>query len=686
MALLVAALLVAPSAVQAALSPSVYRVGRLCGASEPGYSSCLGLRLVPRQPASQPDTRISHSVSRAVGPARKKIGKIEKIEFTEPRSGSLSPGEVLGVYGLSGLLAPANQQTLALVDAYDDPTIEHDLEVFDTKYGLEACTTADGCFRKVEMESEGKLPPTEGGWAQEISTDVEVAHSVCQECKIVLVEAYSNENEDLEAAELKAEELGATEISNSWGGSEVGTTVEEDEHDAFNDPGTVITAAVGDEGYLNWNAEKESERGYPDYPASSPHVVAVGGTRLTSSDGKWESETVWNGDGASGGGCSAVLEVPVWQHSLPDWPAVGCGSHRAVADVSADADPYTGVSVYDSTPVIEEGIEYSGWMTIGGTSVASPIIAGTYALAGGAGTEPDGETVNYPAQTLYENLAFDPAALHDVTEGSNGKCIAGYRVFSGLAKCSIAEEGQSCSQTAICVARSGYDGPSGVGTPNGIAAFQPLSAANRKTAEEELTKQHAAEEKREREAREAQEQKENELKERAAKEKEAAQKSQQKEAGEQPLGAKAVEEIAVQAEHLAAELSSGGTTTSQGNTTAGGQQPTNTQTASSPVLSDLALTNNARAALSHGRFTATELAFTFTSSAAAHVKVTIARKTIVHERAHWTMLRSYTLTITAAKGHDRFRLNAHRTLRQGSYRLTLTPAHGAPRTLTFQAD
>ncbi len=139
--------------------------------------------------------------------------------------------------------------------------------------------------------------------------------------------------------------------------------------------------------------------------------------------------------------------------------------------MSADADPYTGVAVYDSTPVKEKGGgEYSGWVTIGGTSVASPIIASTFALAGGVGKDEAGQAVAYPARTLYENLAANPGALHDVVSGSNGVCSKGFSE-AGLSDCSPAEASRSCSGTAICLARSGYDGPSGVGTPDGLAAF-----------------------------------------------------------------------------------------------------------------------------------------------------------------------------------------------------------------------
>jgi hypothetical protein len=683
----------------AALSPAAYRVGRLCSAPPPGYAGCLGLRLVAKRPLSQRGSRVATPALGPVGPA------VEKIEFTTPWEGSLSPQNVLTAYSLSGLPAPLSTQTLALVDAYNDPTIEHDLKVFDEQFALSPCTTANGCLTKVEMRggAQDKTPATNAGWAQEISTDVELAHGLCSGCKILLVEAYSNENSELEAAEAEAERRGATEISNSWGGSEQGVTVREDETDAFNHPGTVITASAGDDGYLDWGAEESSERGYPDYPASSPHVIAVGGTRLgVTAAGKWREETVWNGDGAGGGGCSTVLSAPAWQQSLTDWLSVGCGSHRAVADVSADADPYTGVAVYDSTPVREGEIEYHGWVTIGGTSVASPIIASTFALAGGAGADAQDETVKYPARTLYENLAAHPEALHDVTSGSNGACSKGFDETTGLSDCSLGEEGSSCSDTAICVAGPGYDGPTGVGTPNGITAFETESEAERtKKLEEERT---AAEKKTAEELKAAEEKKAKEKK--AAEEKQATEKQAEEErklaeektieeeagagagSGKEPgapAGSSGASEVAATTNGQPNAVASGGTLTT-GVLSSGSLQPP-APAAVVPVLSAPALTRIATVALNRagGHPRISQVAFAFTLNVAAHVHVGLARQVLAHgRRTRWQTLLSYSLTIAAAPGRDRAHLSAHGRLAAGRYRLTLTPAHGNARTLTFQ--
>jgi hypothetical protein len=643
----------------AALSPSAYGVGALCSAPAPGYAGCLGLRLVAKRPLSlsgaQESTRAAHTASPAV----------KQIEFKQPWEESLSPQNVLTAYGLSAVPAPAAQQTLALVDAYTDSTAEGDLQVFDEQYGLPPCTTANGCFTKVALGTA-----TEAGWAQETATDIEVAHGLCESCKILLVEANSNDNTDLEAAEEKAEQLGATEISNSWGGPDEGVTAEEDRHSPFDHPGTVITAAAGDDGYLDWDAEESSERGFADYPASSPHVVAVGGTHLSLTAGAWQEETVWNGAGAGagGGGCATKLTAPAWQQSLADWSSVGCGSRRAVADVSADADPYTGVAVYDSTPIREaigngEEVEYRGWVTIGGTSVASPIIAATFALAGGVAKNTKGETVKYPAQTLYENLAADPGTLHDVVSGSNGACANGFDKHTGVAECSLAEEDASCAAKAICLARPGYDGPTGVGTPDGIAAFQtPVPGAGTGSGEGPPSKE-----------------------------------------GESGTGSsKSGEEPTQEGDEGGASGSEPGSGSGVGAGSGGearegfagfllppGAQPAGPplaipgSSAVLPILSAPALTHRASTALRHGPARISRIAFAFTLNVPARVQVTLAERVLAHGHRRWRSLPD-SLAITAARGRDSAHLRARGTLSPGRYRLTLTPLHGRARMVSFR--
>jgi subtilase family protein len=533
--------LVPPAAAAGSVAPlptSAYLTRPACPAPAPGHASCLAVELVPKSGEARAHT---HPLG---------MTSASPLEGSNPKSGAygLRPADLRAAYFPSEFAeAPASKpQTIALVDAYNDPQAEADLGVYDKEFGVAACTEANGCFEKVNQRGEhGSLPfPTSEaereaelricenpytskakrevacdkveeaeGWAVEISTDIETAHAICQRnCHIVLVEANSDSYEDLEAAEETAVRLGGekttavdTEVSNSWGGSEPVL-----ESAAFNHPGTVIAAAAGDDGYLNWTdaaeAEEAKEEYYEgaDYPAASPHVVAVGGTRLgLSSSGAWKEETVWNDDprggeenyGAGGGGCSSQFEAQKWQREVKDWANVGCEDRRAVADIAADGDPYSGVAVYDSVPDVHEeevGNEIVAvntplyWWPIGGTSVASPIVASMFALAGGS------HGVEYPAKTLYEHL--ETGLLHPVTEGGNGECDNFYgenptthTTCGGSLEPLSSRFAFDCGKgVLICNAGPGYNGPAGVGTPDGVGAFQPGSeAAVRKARAEE---------------------------------------------------------------------------------------------------------------------------------------------------------------------------------------------------------
>ncbi len=321
----------------------------------------------------------------------------------------LSPANLVSAYKLPSSTAGSGQ-TVAIVDAYNDPTAEADLGVYRAQYGLTACTTANGCFKKVNQNgATSPLPATDVGWAQEISLDVDMVSAVCPKCKIVLVEASSASFANLGTAENTAASL-ANVISNSYGGSDASDATY---GSYYNHPGKAITVSSGDAGYG------------VEYPASSHYVTAVGGTSLrTASNSRGWTETAWNG---AGSGCSSFNTALTGQSGL-----TGC-SRRAVADVSAIADPATGVAVYDSTPAGGS----SGWLVFGGTSVSAPIIGGVYALAGNAASVNN----NYP----YSHTG----SLFDVTSGSNG----------------------SCSPAKWCTAGVGWDGPTGLGTPNGTGAF-----------------------------------------------------------------------------------------------------------------------------------------------------------------------------------------------------------------------
>lgn len=332
------------------------------------------------------------------------------LASSSPPAGSYGPAQFHTGYGLPTSASTA--QTIAIVDAYNDPNIESDLGVYDSQYGLPPCTTANGCFLKVDQNGGTSYPRTNSGWSLEIALDVETAHQICQNCKIVLVEASSNSLANLGAAENEAAKLGANVISNSYGGSEYSSETS-DENTYFNHPGIAITVSSGDGGYG------------VEFPAASQYVTAVGGTTLKlNADNTYASESAWS---SSGSGCSAYISKPSWQTDG------GC-SRRTVADVSADADPNTGAAVYDS--VRYQG--QSGWFQVGGTSLASPLVAGVYALAGNAGSVTYG---SYP----YSHTS----SLHDVTSGSNGSCGGSY----------------------LCTAGPGYDGPTGLGSPNGTGGF-----------------------------------------------------------------------------------------------------------------------------------------------------------------------------------------------------------------------
>lgn len=317
------------------------------------------------------------------------------------------PSDLQSAYNLPSSTAGSGQ-TVAIVDAFDDPTAEADLGVYRSQFGLSACTTANGCFKKVNQNGGTKYPRVNTGWAQEISLDLDMASAICPNCHIVLVEASTNSFANLGAAVNEAASLRPASISNSYGGSDTSDS----NAPYYNHPGIAVTASSGDGGYG------------VEFPASSHYVTAVGGTTLTNSGTGW-TQSAWSG---AGSGCSSFNPALTGQATAN----TGC-SNRAVADVSAVADPNTGVAVYDSTS--SGGL--SGWLVFGGTSVASPIIASVYALAGNTASIDN----NYP----YSHTS----ALTDVTSGSNG----------------------TCPTSQWCNAGPGWDGPTGLGTPNGTGAF-----------------------------------------------------------------------------------------------------------------------------------------------------------------------------------------------------------------------
>lgn len=342
------------------------------------------------------------------------LGQDNKPNASSSPTG-LGPAQIQSAYKLAGLNAAG--RTVAIVDAYDDNTAESDLAVYRNAYGLPACTTANGCFTKINQNGvKGSYPANNVGWATEISLDLDAVSAACPSCKILLVEATSPTNANLyKAVDTAAGWPGVVAISNSYGGSEASTETTDDAH--FNHPGIAITVSSGDSGYG------------VEYPAASKYVTAVGGTTLTAAGNtRGFTETVWSG---AGSGCSSYEAKPAWQHDP------GC-SRRTVADVSAVADPASGLGVYDSNCNLLgqlQGTCFSGWAAVGGTSLSSPVVASVFALAG----------TGLSSQQPYSNAA----ALFDVTSGSNGSCSGSY----------------------LCTGTAGYDGPTGLGTPNGTGAF-----------------------------------------------------------------------------------------------------------------------------------------------------------------------------------------------------------------------
>jgi subtilase family serine protease len=333
----------------------------------------------------------------------------------------LWPADLVSAYKVP---ASSTTATIAIVDAFHDPTAESDLATYRARFGLPPCTTANGCLSIVNQNgATSPLPATNGGWAQEISLDLDMASAICPSCHLLLVEATSNAFTDLAAAvDRAAATPGVVAISNSYGGGEFSQETSATYNAHYDHPHVAVTVSSGDAGYG------------VEFPAASQYVVAVGGTSLTrATNARGWNESAWSG---AGSGCSSYVTKPSWQ-------ADASCARRTVADVSAVADPNTGVAVYG--PTGSAGTGPSGWMVFGGTSASAPIIGAMYAL----GTAP--AAYSYPAQKAYQNRT----ALFDVTSGTNGRCV----------------RGKSTSGAYLCQGKAGYDGPTGLGTPNGLGAF-----------------------------------------------------------------------------------------------------------------------------------------------------------------------------------------------------------------------
>ena len=347
-----------------------------------------------------------HAGKGVLGPAAHKAGTTAAA--LPPGYG---PADLRSAYALPS--SGGTGQTVALIEAGDTPTAEADLAVYRQTYGLPACTTANGCFSKVNQRGAASPLPPDVGWSVEVALDLDMVSAACPHCHLLLVEADDATFADLGASVNTAVSLGAHEISNSYGAAE------QNGMQAFaadySHAGVAIVASSGDSGY-----------GIPSFPAVFTSVIAAGGTTLNQdSSARGWNESAWFG---AGSGCSAWIDKPAWQTD-PNCPG------RMTADVAADADPQTGPAVYDTDN------SQPGWLIVGGTSAASPFIAGVIALAGNPGVFPN-------ASYLYTHAS----GLFDVTTGFNG-------IF------------EDCGGDYQCNAVPGYDGPTGMGTPNGISAF-----------------------------------------------------------------------------------------------------------------------------------------------------------------------------------------------------------------------
>jgi len=304
---------------------------------------------------------------------------------------------------------------VAVVGAYNDATVQADLDTYSRAFGLPILPTCAssgqrGCFVRINQRGGATFGTKNSGWALETALDTQAIHAMCAGCRIELVEADTASTANLLAAVDQAVAAGAQVVSMSWGGSESSSETSLDAH--FRHPGVIFTASSGDAGYG------------VIYPAASSSVIAVGGTHLVATASGRNSETVWSG---SGSGCSRYEAKPTWQHDS------AC-ARRSVADLSADADPATGAAIYSSTSP-----SGGGWFVVGGTSLSAPLVAGMVGVAGGG-------TQTTVMSRLYASLGT--SRLFDVTSGRNGSC-----------------------STYLCQAVGGYDGPSGIGSLIGLGAF-----------------------------------------------------------------------------------------------------------------------------------------------------------------------------------------------------------------------
>ena len=368
-------------------------------------------------PPAKPGQMTCLSIVRAVHFS----GMVPATGIKPSANGPYTPTQLRKAYRLVTASAKRGKgKTIAIVDAFNNPHAAADLKVYRSHFHLPPCTKGNHCLRIVNQNGKARpLPARNANWGVEIALDLDMVSAICPKCHILLVESKNSLTTNLGTAVNRAVKMGAKFVSNSWGGPEFGG--QNHFSHFFNHPGRVINFASGDLGFG------------ATFPADLQYVTSVGGTHLVHKAGSrgW-AESVWGtsagGDGTASG-CSNGEAKPSWQ--LADRTTTpGCPT-RTENDVAAVADPATGVIVYDT-------FQAPGPIEVGGTSAATPIITGIYALAGNP------KTRTYPAEYSYLRKSH----LFDVVGGANGPC-----------------------GTYLCQGLKGFDGPTGFGTPNGTAAF-----------------------------------------------------------------------------------------------------------------------------------------------------------------------------------------------------------------------
>lgn len=509
--LVAAAIAATPTPAGAADTTSVRVATPVCPTPTAGHASCHAIKLVTRQV----------STSKAQLLEKKGVAtsaKASRLGFGP--AGGYTPTQLATAYGINP--KAKTTQTVAIVDAFDDPSVRADLNAFDAHYGFHRETASS--FKVINQAGQASpLPATNEGWAGEITLDVQSVRATCRSCRILLVEANDNSDDNLAAAVNQAVKQGAKIVSNSYGGPESPADPAADRK-AYDHHGVAILASTGDDGWYDWDNANSGvpSDSQPQSPASYNTVVGVGGTSLyLNPNGTRASEDVWNdngpGDlygsadvaslgyepGAAGSGCSNLYQAQRWQQHVAGYRSLGCGAtHRNGVDIAAIADEFTGFDIYETfdwctsadTTVCPLTAADDGWSTYGGTSLASPTVAGMWGLAGG----PHG--VKYPALTLYGHYQKSRASTYDVTVGGTGGCdtqspnaCSGLLQFliygsssganpntgaAGLLDCAWGASGNApLANRAQCYSQPGYDGVSGVGTPKGLTVFKPLGPA-----------------------------------------------------------------------------------------------------------------------------------------------------------------------------------------------------------------